>query len=172
MVLVRRVEARVRKRGATILVLVLLLSGCVAFWETPQGTARLMVGDVVVTGTEGSVLVSVANMPGGGVAAIQFGSVGAGALLLSGIDAASVQAEGRNGFVVLAAAFDVTAGEGALVAASGVGGVADGEVLRLTFDVTGPRPSFALAKTRVTLVSAASLWIEDWEVADEAYYAR
>jgi len=172
MVFVRRVKARVRPRGATTLVLVLLLSGCTAFWEEPQGTAHLMVGDVVVTRTEGSVLVSVANMPGGGAAAIQFGSVGAGAVSLSGIDAASVQVEGCNGFVVLAVAFDVAAGEGALVAASGVGGVADGEVLRFTFDVTGPHPSFVLAEARVTLVSAASLWIGDWEVADAAYYAR
>jgi hypothetical protein len=171
MVFVCRAEARAWSGGTTVLVLVLLLSGCMAFWETPQGTARLMVGDVVVTGTESSALVSVVNMPGGGVAAIQFGSVGAGALSLSGIDAASVRVEGRNGFVVLAAAFDA-AGEGALVAASGVGGVADGEVFRFTFDVTGPHPSVAVSKGRVSLVSAASLWIEDWEIADDAYYAR
>jgi hypothetical protein len=124
MVFVCRAEARAWSGGTTVLVLVLLLSGCMAFWETPQGTARLMVGDVVVTGTESSALVSVVNMPGGGVAA------------------------------------------------SGVGGVADGEVFRFTFDVTGPHPSVAVSKGRVSLVSAASLWIEDWEIADDAYYAR
>ena len=126
-----------------------------------------------MTGGEGHVLVSAADMPGGGLAAIQFGEVANEAIALSAIDPASVKIEGKNGFMVLAQHFG--AAGGTLVAANAAGGVAGGEVLKFTFTVTGPNPVFTVTEAKVTLASDAGVFITTWDLkttADAVYYTR
>jgi len=153
-------------------VLLALVAACAGFWDTPTQLGKLIVGLVQTTGTEGFVLVSVADMPGNGLAAIQFGTVGDEAIVFTSIDAASIRIEGKNGFVVLAEAFDVTPGKGALIAANGTTGVVGGEILKFTFTVTGANPTFTVTKTKVRLVGDTNAFITAWELSSTAYYAR
>lgn len=151
----------------------LCLAGCFGLFPDPVGLATLFVGEVQVTGSEGYVLVSVADMPGGGLAAIQFGEVGNEAIALTAIDPASVKIEERNGFTVLAQQFG--AAGGTLIAANPAGGVVGGEVLKFTFTVTGPSPLFTVTKAKVTLASDAGVFITTWDLkttADAVYYTR
>lgn len=145
---------------------------CSGFWNTAPKLGTLVVGPVVVTGTNGYVLVSVTDMPSGGLAAIQFGTVGDEAIALSGIDPSSVVIEGKNGFLVLGEDFATNPGKGTLLAANAATGVAAGEVLRLTFMVTSPNPTFTVTKSRVTLASDANVIISAWNLSTKAYYTR
>ncbi len=153
--------------------IVLGLAACDGIFETSAELPTLYVGDVQARGTDGSVLVSVVGMPAGGLAAIQFGEVCAAAIALSGIDPASVEVEGVNGFVVLAREFD-TAG-GAVIAANGADGVVGGDILRFTFTVTGVDPTFVVAKALVKLASDECEFVGTWALktgADAVYIAR
>lgn len=149
------------------------LAACSGPFGTPARLPALYVGAVEVQGNGGYVLVSVVDMPAGGIAAIQLGEVGNKAIAYGDIDPASVAVEGKNGFVVLAEAFD--AAGGAVIAASGVDGVMDGGILRFTFTVTGDDPTFAVAKTLVKIASDDGEFVEAWTLktaADAAYVAR
>jgi len=150
-------------------VVVLTIVACAGFWNTSPQLGKLVVGLVQVTGTEGYVLVSVADMPRDGLAAIQFGTVGNEAITFTNIDPASIKVEGKNGFVVLAQAF--AGGTGALIAA-GCNGVVGGEILRFTFTVTGAHPTFVVTKAKVSLVDDANAFVTAWELSSTAYYAR
>jgi hypothetical protein len=150
----------------------LITAACAGFWNTPAQLGKLIAGPVQVTGTAGYVLVSVADMPGGGLAAVQFGTIGGEAIAFTNIDPASIRIEGKNGFVVLAEAFDVTPNKGALIAANGTTGVVGGEILRFTFTVTGANPTFSVTKAKVKLVSDTNAFITAWELSSTAYYAR
>jgi len=145
---------------------------CSGFWNTAPKLGSLVIGPVVVTGSDGYVLVSVTNMPSGGLAAIQFGTVGDEAIVLSGVDPSSVVIEGKNGFLVLAKDFTTNPGKGTLLAANAATGVAAGEVLRFTFNVTGPNPAFTVTKLKVTLASDANVIISAWNLSTKAYYTR
>jgi hypothetical protein len=151
------------------LVVALIIAACAGFWNTPVQLGKLIVGAIQVTGTKGTALVSVADMPGGGLGAIQFGTVGDGAITFTNVDPASIQVEGKSGFVVLAQAFG--SGSGALIAA-GCDGVVKGEILKFTFAVTGARPTFAVTKAKVSLVNDANAFITAWNLSTTAYYAR
>lgn len=167
-----RGRCRIGAAAAGGVVLVLIIAACAGFWNTPAQLGKLIVGPVQVTGSEGYVLVSVADMPGGGLAAIQFGSIGDEAVDFTGIDPASIRVEGKNGFVVLAEAFDVAPGTGALIAANGTTGVVGGEILKFTFTVTGAHPTFMVTKAKVTLVSDANVFITAWDLSATTYYTR
>ena len=158
--------------GSLAIGLLIVVVACAGFWNTPTQLGKLIVGPVQVAGTGGYVLVSVADMPGGGLAAIQFGTVGGEAIAFTNIDPASIQIEGKNGFVVLAEAFGVTSGKGALIAANGTTGVVGGEILKFTFTVAGANPTFTVTKSKVTLVSDANAFITAWELSSTVYYAR
>jgi hypothetical protein len=153
----------------------LLLFGIVAcsgFWKTAPKLGTLVIGPVVVTGTDGYVLISVIDMPSGGLAAIQFGTVGDEAITLSGIDPSSIAIESRDGFIVLAMDFASNPGQGALLAANACEGVTAGEILKFTFKVTAPSPSFSVTKAKVTLASDANVMISAWNLSTKAYYVR
>jgi hypothetical protein len=152
--------------GVTIM---LAIAACAGFWKTPVQLGKLIVGAVQVTGTTGTVLVSVADMPDGGLGAIQFGTLGNEAITFTNIDPASIRIEGKSGFVVLAQAF--AGGSGALIAA-GCDGVVGGEILRFMFTVIGAHPTFAVTKAKVSLVSDGNAFITAWELGTTAYYAR
>jgi len=151
------------------LTVMLTIAACAGFWKTPVQLGKLVVGGVNVTGSQGTVLVSVADMPGGGLGAIQFGEVGGEAISFTNIDPVSIQVEGKNGLVVLAQTFG--SGSGALIAA-GCDGVVGGEILKFTFTVTGPNPTFIVTKVKLTLASDANARITAWDLGTTAYYAR
>jgi hypothetical protein len=149
------------------------LAACSGLFGTSAGLPTLYVGGVEVRGHEGCVLVSVVDMPAGGLAAIQLGEVGGWAIALGDIDPASVCVLGKNGFVVLAEAFD--AAGGAVIAATGRDGVMGGGILRFTFTVTGDAPSFVVSKARARLASGDGEFVETWSLktaADAVYVAR
>jgi len=153
--------------------ILLALSGCSGFFSTPPQLGTLIVGSVQRTGASGYVLVSVADMPGGGLAAVKLGEVGHEAILLTDIDPASVKIEGKNGFILLAQKFGASGG--VVVAADAAGGVVGGEVLKFTFTVTGPNPAFAVVKANIELASDAEAFITTWNLkttADYDYYTR
>jgi hypothetical protein len=159
----------------TVGLLSALLCGIVAcsgFWNTAPQLGTLVVGPVVVTGIDGYVLVSVTDMPSGGLAAIQFGTVGDEAITLSSIDPSSVAIDGKSGFIVLAKDFATNPGKGALLAAIASTGVTAGEVLRFTFKITGPNPVFTVTKSKVTLASDSNVIISTWNLSTKAYYTR
>ena len=144
-----------RRRAALLcslgLVIAAGLSACTGFWNTPVLEPKLLVGPIVVTGTEGCILLSVAVMPDGGLASIQFGTVGDEAINFIDIEAASIVIEGKNGFAVLAEDFTTTAGKGAFLAANASTGVLGGEILKIIFTIDGANPSFTIDDTKVTL---------------------
>ena len=174
----RRAHRDVRhgiRGGITLLlgVLGLCQAGCNWFPGTDPARPAVYVGDVVMRGGAGHVLVSVAGMPAGGLGAIQMGRVGGEAIQLRDIDPSSVVVEGRNGFVVLAATF--TACGGALIAANGAAGLPDGEILELRFAITGPRPEVVVQKDGVALAGGTGLWVGTWVLRsgeDAVYIAR
>jgi hypothetical protein len=145
---------------------------CSGLWNTAPKLGTLVIGPVVVTGADGYVLVSVTDMPSGGLAAIQFGTVGDEAITLSSIEPSSIAIEGKNGFIVLAQDFTTNPGKGTLLAANASKGVTAGEILKFTFKVTAPGAAFTVAKSKVTLASDANVIISAWNLSTKAYYVR
>jgi hypothetical protein len=74
------------------------LVACMGGWFTPQQIATLIIGNAVATGGNYEVLISVANMPDGGLAGIQFGTVGNEGLEFTNVDMTTVVAVGVSGF--------------------------------------------------------------------------
>jgi len=122
--------------------LALVLTACMGFWNTPVQLAKLLVSDVVVTGTQGTVYIAVADMPSGGAASIEFGTVGDPAIAITGIDQTTIAVEGLTGFTALAWQFTATGGT--LIAANGNTGVVSGQILKITFAVTAVSPTFTV----------------------------
>ena len=152
--------------------LALGLTACTGFWQTAVQLPKLFVGPVTMTGTEGYVLVSVADMPDGGLASIQFGVLGDEAIDFSDIAAASIAAEGKNGFVVMASDFTTTPDKGVLLAVNGVTGIVGGEILKFTFTVTGANPTFTVTAAKVTLADDTNTFVTVWDSGTDAYYTK
>ena len=162
---------RLAVTGFAAAVLLLGISACMGLWNTPLQLAKLLVSDVVVTGASGYVLVSVADMPSGGAASIEFGVVGDPAITIVNIDETSIAVEGLSGFTELAWQFTATGGT--LIAANGSTGVVGGQILKITFAVTGPNPTFAVDTTKVKIGSDINTWITAWDLAtDIDYYTK
>ncbi len=172
----RRHEVRQRLALGIVgggLVAALGLAGCSGLFAPRVDLPTLYVGDIERRGDEGSALVSVSSVPGGGLAAIQFGEAGHGAIALAGIDPTSVHVEGEGGFIVLAETWDETGGS--LVAANPAGGTTSGAILRLRFACTDERPTLTVSQSHVVLASDAGWLVTSWTLktgADYAYYSR
>ena len=95
--------------------LIVALTACMGQWFTHEQKATLIIGQVVLTGNRGEVLVSVTNMPQEGLASIAIDNLG---ITYINIKDASIEATGLNGFDVLAQDFTTTPGKGRLVAAN------------------------------------------------------
>ena len=166
-------RARWATLGAVGLGLAFGLAGCTGFWQTAVQPPKLIVGPVMVTGTEGYVVVSVADMPDGGLASIQFGSIpGNEAITFVDIDGATIVAEGKNGFVVPAEDYTTTPGKGVLIAVNGTTGILGGEILRFTFAVTGANPTFTVDEAKVTMADDSNEFITVWDLSDAEYHTR
>ena len=159
--------------GAAVLVLVIALTACMGGWFTQEQRATLIIGQPVITGNRGEVLISVAKMPNPGLASIAIDNLG---ITYVDIDGASIEVAGSNGFEVLAQDFTTTAGKGRLVGANPISGSVGGTILKITFETNGANPSLTIEqadKGKVTLGSALNTLITTWDlVTDKAYYAK
>ena len=161
------------KRLGSVLLLVavtLTLTACFGHWFTPPQLATLIVGPVVGINGRYEVLISVADMPDGGVAGIQLGTVALPAIAFANVDVATIVAEGLSGFRVTAV--DYTAGppaRGCLVAVYGGTPIESGPVLKLTFDAAGA-PAVTLDDTRIWLANDIPTWIAGWDLETGAEY--
>ena len=161
--------SRLALTGFAIAVLLLGISACSGFWNTPLQLAKLLVSDVVVTGAQGTVLISVADMPSGGAASIEFGIVGDPAITIAGIDETTIVVEGLTGFTELDWQF--TATDGSLIAANATTGVVSGQILKITFTVTGANPTFTVADTaKVKIGSDLNTLISAWTLDTTTHY--
>lgn len=148
--------------GLLTVSLILGLSACGGFWNTPVQLGKLIVSDVVVAGASGYVLISVADMPDTGLASIQFGTVDVPAIAIAGIDKTTIAVQGLTEFMPLAWQFTDTSGT--LLAANGSTGVVSGQILKITFAVTGANPAFTVDTTKVTLIG--------WNTSSLNYYTN
>jgi len=161
---------RLAVTGFAAAVLLLGIPACMGLWNTPLQLAKLLVSDVVVTGAQGTVLISVADMPGTGAASIEFGTVGDPAITFTNIDVATITIEDRNGFVVLESDVTTVAGKGTLIAANATTGVISGQILKITFEVTGASPTFTVAEAKVKIGSDLNTWIAAWSLDTTTHY--
>ena len=119
--------------GLLVMGLVLALAACTGCFDTPQQGAMLLLGNPVASGTgRGEFIISVVEMPDGGLASI---SLDSSTGFYSGMENLTI--EGLNGFIVLAFQFDDVTGEVAFVAARADGGMEGGTVVRIGFDYDG-----------------------------------
>lgn len=169
------VTSAVKRLGLLVVTasLVLVLTSCFSHWLTSPTVAKLIVSDPVLMGGRYEVLISVVDMPDGGVAGMQLGMVGAPAIEFTGVDVSTITAEGLSGFEVTAQVY--SAGppiEGCLVAVNGVVPIESGTVLKLSFEATGD-PTVVLDEARVLLASGVPAWIFAWDlVTGIAYYTK
>jgi hypothetical protein len=166
---------RVRLRLLSLLAVGLAvgLHACTGNWFGAAEGPTLIIGKPVVAGGKGEVMISVANMPKGGLASIAIDDLG---ITYTNISPVSVQATGQNGLTVLAQDFTTTPGKGRLVAANPTSGSVGGTVLKITFTPSGGTPTFTIQsgdKGKVTLGSALNTLITAWELGTtKAYYAK
>ncbi len=173
----RRGVIAVRSRrvglGVLAVALVLGLSACMGFFDTGLQEAKLFVSDITVTGAQGTVFIAVADMPDTGAASIQFGTVGDPAITIQDIDETTISVEGLGGFTELA--WEFTATGGVIIAANASTGVVSGQILKVTFAVTGANPTFTvvdIAKVDIGSDSGALLTASAWALGTEAYYTK
>ena len=156
------------------LALALALTSCMGQWFTPLLTGKLIAGPPVRVGAQYEVLISVADMPDGGVAGIQLGTDTEPAITFTNnVDGLTITAEGLSGFRVTAQSY--TAGppvEGCLIAVYGGAPIESGPVVKLSFEATG-LPEVTLIEARVVLANDLPAWIAGWGlVTDAAYYTK
>ena len=142
---------RNRKRLATLctlgIVLALGLSACTFLFSNPP-VPTLILGEVIALGGCGELLLSVTNMPDGGMASI---SIVVGGIAYDAAKIANLTAVGLQGFEVLAEQF--VGGNGGLSAAHSCAGLPAGKFVLLRFDATGDvtLTDFTFDKTKIAL---------------------
>ncbi len=156
------------RRGLSLAVILLAgtLVGCIRLWAPPA--PALIFGPPVVEGEHGKIVVSVADMPQGGVGAIgvEFGGISYPADKMG-----DFRVKGLNGFEVLA--WDFHDGEGGFVAVSTTAMIS-GPIAVIEFaaaDEVSPA-EIGLDDSKIGLASAHNTLIEDFELSRPAYYAR
>ncbi len=164
----------VRSRRAAAIALavgmILGLAACMGFWNTPVQQAKLFVSGITVTGSQGTVFIAVADMPSGGAASIEFGTVGDPAIAITGIDQTTITVQGLTGFAALAWQFTATGGT--IIAANANTGVVSGQILKITFAVTAANPTFAVNASKVDIGSDLNTLIAAWTLGTEDYYTK
>jgi hypothetical protein len=146
------------------------MAACMDNVLNPPKTPALLVATPVVSDGRGEVQILVADMPGGGVAAIAIDNLG---ITYANIKAASIVATGLGGFQVIVQDFTTTPGKGRLVAINPTSGVADGAILKVSFETSSGQPLLTIRgedEGKVTLGSAADMLITPWDL--KAYYAK
>ena len=155
--------------GCAVGVGVLMLVACIGPWFARDVKPMLFFGEPVVVGNQGEILLSVSNMPDGGLSAIHVHLKGMG---YDKTRISEVAIEGLNGFMVVNNQFDDANGKGSFILLNIFSGVETGEIARLTFTASGrvQDGDFALTKSLIDLVSNTLTPIVDWTLP--VYYAR
>jgi len=167
--------SKTKRFGSSLLLVALsvILTACFGHWFTPPQLAVLIVGPPIHVGTRYEVLISVANMPDGGVAGLQLGTSALPAIKFANVDAATIVAEGQSGFEVTAQ--DYTPGppiEGRLIAVYGGTPIVSGPIVKLTFEAAG-LPTVTLNDARIWLTNDIPAWIAGWSLdTAAAYYTK
>ncbi|MFC2108425.1 hypothetical protein ACFLS5_03085 [Candidatus Bipolaricaulota bacterium] len=169
------VTSSVKRLGLFIVLmsLALVLTSCFGHWFTPPMIAKLIVSDPIRVGGKYEVLISVTDMPDGGIAGIQLGTQAQPAITFTNVDVATITTEGLNGFQVTSQTY--TAGPpatGCLIAVNGAASIESGTVLKLSFEVTGD-PTVTLDEGLVSSANGVPAWIFAWNLAtDIDYYTK
>lgn len=140
------VRTRLVVLGLVAVGLIFALTACMGFWNTPQQLASLIFGPLAVSGGRGEFVISVTDMPDGGLASI---SVETDAGYYAGMK--NVAVEGLSGFTILASQFDDATGTAKFVAARTSGGAEGGTVVKIAFEVDGT-PAIDVANKIGTVV--------------------
>jgi len=150
----------------------LALTACMGQRFTQEQKAYLVIGTPVITGTHGEIIISVVNMPQGGMASM---AVDVDGMTYTKTKISNIAVEGLNGFIVLSSEFDDTTGNGGFVIANANAGSVGGTVAKLTFDVTGSVSSGDLPfnAPHIKLGSHLDTLITSWQLGTgTAYYAK
>ena len=138
------------------------LMGCFARVEAPVEATLIFAPRLGAVGEPGEVTVSVAGMPGDGLAALAVGVRGLGLRY----DPAQFQVtavSGLNGFTILAACIDTSAGEVRFVAVNPAAGVVTGDVARIVGTRVGSGPAgFTVDKANLEPCDAGNALIETY----------
>ena len=153
--------------------LALVLTSCFGHWLTPPTIAKLILSDPIHVGGKYEVLISVTDMPDGGIAGIQLGTEIAPAITFTNVDVATITTEGLNGFEVTSQTYTAGApATGCLIAVNGAASIESGTVLKLSFEATGD-PTVTLDESLVSSANGVPAWIFAWNLAtDIDYYTR
>ncbi len=153
--------------------LAVVLTSCFGHWLTPPTIAKLILSDPIRVGGKYEVLISVTDMPDGGIAGIQLGTEAQPAITFTNVDVTTITTEGLNGFEVTSQTY--TAGppaKGCLIAVNGAASIESGTVLKLSFEATGD-PTVTLDENLVSPANGVPAWIFAWDLAiDVAYYTK
>ena len=124
-----------RRWWATLFVLGFIvatgLTACMNVISTPQ-VPTLILGEVVIIGGRGELLLSVTNMPDSGLASV---AVDLGGIMYDPAKISNVTLEGVFGFKIVVEQF--VGGIGGFVAVQPSAGLPGGGFVKLCFDVTG-----------------------------------
>lgn len=157
-----------RRAASTAVVggLLALLLGCFGPWFGGAPVPKLYLGEPVIENGQGTLRISVSNVPNGGLAAIH---VALGGLLYDEEKVSNLAVVGLNGFTVLIQQF--VDGEGGFILTN-TSGIESGPILRLTFKAHGnvKYGDIQLLASFITLVDDALVVVDGWNTP--AYYAR
>jgi len=161
----KRAGCRRGSAGALVLLLGLSLAGCFKP-PAPVVQATLIFSDFVgPVGDRGEVKVSVASMPGGGLAGLVVGAWDGTQFLGLQYDPTQFEitgVEGLNGFQILATFIDNASGEVRFVAVNPAGGLVEGDVAKIVGNrLGGVNFDFQVAKANLQLVDANGALIPD-----------
>lgn len=153
----------------TAIAVVIGITACMN-WFAGAPEPTLLLSPVVINGDRGEILLSVKNMPDGGLASL--------AVVLGGIEygtsgkISNVSVEALAGFVVLAEQFD--ADDGGFLVAHSCAGLHDGAFAKIVFTATGGPvlADFVFTKADITMGDDSNNAIA-FEIRDAfAYYAK
>lgn len=154
--------------SAVGVMVILSLTACMNPLTGPK-TATLVLGEVHQIGGHGEILLSVVNMPDGGLASV--------AVQITGIQydqtkISNVAIAGLNGFDVLAEQF--VSGSGGFVVAHPCAGLPSGEFAKLTFDANASVSllDFAFTKSDIDMGDDSNNVIVFQMTDDYNYYAN
>jgi len=141
-------------------------------YAVTEGTTSLIIGDPVVAGSTGTVLISVTGMPQGGMASM---AVDVGGMTYTIGKISNVSVTGLSGFTVLSHEFNDATGKGRFVIANANGGVVAGAVAEIKFTATGSvdASDITFDKSKISLGSAMNTMITGWQLATgKTYYTN
>ncbi len=170
-----RSKGRLILASLVVAALAISLFGCMGKWFTQTQVASLIIGNPVISGTTGTILVSVTSMPAKGLAAL---AVQAGGLTLPKASVTNVDVTGLNGFTVVAQEYDSATGDVLFVVVNANAGSTGGTVAKITFTVTGTITVAQVVTdaSHMQLGSAQNTLITNWQIVGgtngKAYYAK